>query len=53
MCLVEMPGALFKLLGLQTTTDLQKPVGPSTDDKRWIRIRYGVRLYLTDILKVL
>ncbi|XP_052284319.1 nucleolar complex protein 2 homolog [Dreissena polymorpha] len=53
MCLVEVPGALQKILNLPARTDLQKPVLPTSKDQKWKVVRSDVKSYLTDVLQLL
>ncbi|WAR15730.1 NOC2L-like protein, partial [Mya arenaria] len=53
MCLIEIPGALHKILSLSTTPDLQKPILPSTNDQKWRKIKVDVKSYLADVLQLM
>ena len=52
MCLVEIPQAIHKILDLPVTTDLQKPVLPSSKNIKWKKVRVDMKSYLADVLQV-
>ena len=52
MCLVEIPQAVHKILDLPVTTDLQKPVLPSSKNLKWKKVRLDMKSYLADVLQV-
>ncbi|XP_069119498.1 nucleolar complex protein 2 homolog [Argopecten irradians] len=52
VCLTQVAPALHQVIGLPPITDLQKPIVPANNNKKWVKIRVEVKTYLTYLLKL-
>lgn len=52
LCLAHMSPALHKVTGVPQTTDLQKPVLPNQQSKKWKTVKLDTKTYLTHLLHV-
>ncbi|XP_033724823.1 nucleolar complex protein 2 homolog [Pecten maximus] len=52
VCLTQVAPALHQVIGLPPLTDLQKPIVPANNNKKWVKIRVDVKTYLTYLLKL-
>ncbi|XP_060066445.1 nucleolar complex protein 2 homolog isoform X2 [Ylistrum balloti] len=52
MCLTQVAPALHQVIGLPPITDLQKPIVPASNNKKWVKIRVDVKTYVTYLLKL-
>ncbi|XP_062590442.1 nucleolar complex protein 2 homolog [Saccostrea cucullata] len=53
LCLAHMSPALHKVSGVPQTTDLQKPVIPNPQSKKWKAVKLDVKTYLSHLLHLL
>nr|XP_011436218.2 nucleolar complex protein 2 homolog [Crassostrea gigas] len=53
LCLAHMSPALHKVTGVPQTTDLQKPVLPNQQSKKWKTVKLDTKTYLTHLLHLL
>ncbi|XP_061162490.1 nucleolar complex protein 2 homolog [Saccostrea echinata] len=53
LCLAHMSPALHKVAGVPQTTDLQKPVIPNQQSKKWKAVKLDVKTYLSHLLHLL
>lgn len=52
LCLAHMSPALHKVTSVPQTTDLQKPVLPNQQSKKWKTVKLDTKTYLTHLLHV-